>query len=110
MGGNLYYQRLKHLVSEKARSGGGSYKKIDTKETVLRRSKNVRFGEMEKDCLVCHGSYNNIRDRFCTSSEIAILMICSKCGTFLEYRNNYKVKYQKSQCSRCMEVGSLNLI
>ena len=51
-----------------------------TKQPTEGRSKEggLRFGEMEKDCLVAHGAAATLKERF--GSDKTSIKICKKCG------------------------------
>merc|ERR1712072_1092811 len=66
--GPTYYQRLKHMVDDKIHSRA--------------RSGGLRFGEMERDCLVAHGTANFLRDRLFWNSDAFRVYLCDNCGMF----------------------------
>ena len=43
----------------------------------------TRFGEMERDALLAHGTEALLRGRLCTDSDAAEFLVCSKCGNCL---------------------------
>ncbi|XP_042014422.1 DNA-directed RNA polymerase I subunit 2-like [Salvia splendens] len=83
--GPVYYQRLRHMVSDKfqVRSTG----KIDqvTRQPIKGRKRGggVRFGEMERDSLLAHGAAYLLHDRLHKSSDYHIADVCSLCGSIL---------------------------
>src|SRR5690606_15986569 len=83
--GVVYYQRLRHMVSDKyqVRSIG----RVDplTKQPVHGRKKGggIRFGEMERDALLAYGASFLVRDRLFHCSDEDSSHICSKCGSIL---------------------------
>ncbi|KAM3358461.1 DNA-directed RNA polymerase I subunit 2 [Capsicum galapagoense] len=83
--GPVYYQRLRHMVSDKfqVRSTG----QIDhiTRQPIKGRKRGggVRFGEMERDSLLAHGAAYLLHDRLHTSSDHHIADVCSECGSVL---------------------------
>lgn len=83
--GPVYYQRLRHMVSDKfqVRSTG----KVDqvTRQPIKGRKKGggIRFGEMERDSLLAHGAAYLLHDRLHTSSDYHIADVCSICGSIL---------------------------
>jgi len=80
--GMIYYQRLRHMVKDKAqvRSTGP----IDpmTKQPVGGRSRHggIRLGEMERDSLLAHGTSFLLRDRLLRCSDYYLESVCPKCG------------------------------
>ncbi|CAN6287845.1 unnamed protein product [Urochloa humidicola] len=83
--GPVYYQRLRHMVSDKfqVRTTG----RIDqiTKQPIGGRKHGggIRFGEMERDALLAHGSSYLLHDRLHSCSDYHIADVCSLCGSLL---------------------------
>ncbi|KAL8236009.1 hypothetical protein R6Q59_017090 [Mikania micrantha] len=83
--GPVYYQRLRHMVSDKfqVRSTGT----VDqlTRQPIKGRKKGggIRFGEMERDSLLAHGAAYLLHDRLHSSSDHHIADVCSICGSIL---------------------------
>ncbi|CAH8299301.1 unnamed protein product [Eruca vesicaria subsp. sativa] len=83
--GPVYYQRLRHMVSDKfqVRSTGP----VDqlTRQPIKGRKHGggIRFGEMERDSLLAHGASYLLHDRLHTSSDHHIADVCSLCGSLL---------------------------
>ena len=110
--GPIYYQRLRHMVSDKyqARSSHGPNDPLTSQESykitihhyfrpsmpeiflclsdekpVKGRSRGggVRMGEMERDGILSHGCAHILRDRLFQCSDFHIVNLCSVCGSLL---------------------------
>eukprot|EP00163_Fabomonas_tropica_P004327 TRINITY_DN13816_c0_g1_i1.p1 TRINITY_DN13816_c0_g1~~TRINITY_DN13816_c0_g1_i1.p1 ORF type:complete len:1143 (-),score=294.48 TRINITY_DN13816_c0_g1_i1:13-3441(-) len=83
--GVVYYQRLRHMVSDKyqVRSTG----KVNqlTRQPVKGRKMGggIRFGEMERDSLLSHGVAYALHDRLMMCSDASQGHICRLCGNLL---------------------------
>ena len=83
--GVVYYQRLRHMVSDKFQVRTTGPVNALTGQPVKGRSKGggIRVGEMERDALIAHGAAFLLQDRLMHCSDATRAWICRSCGSFL---------------------------
>lgn len=92
--GPVYYQRLKHLVGDKMHARASGAVTTLTRQPLEGRSREggLRFGEMERDCMISHGTSMFLKERLCDQSDPYKAPICNTCGN---------ISTTKTMCKNC---------
>ncbi|XP_015884035.3 DNA-directed RNA polymerases IV and V subunit 2 [Ziziphus jujuba] len=79
--GPTFYQRLVHMSEDKVKFRNTGPVHPLTRQPVADRKRfgGVKFGEMERDCLLAHGASANLHERLFTLSDSSQMYICQKC-------------------------------
>ncbi|ARF02800.1 SWPV1-236 [Shearwaterpox virus] len=100
--GPLYYLRLRHLTQDKAtvRCRGKKTKLIRQANEGRKRGGGIKFGEMERDCIIAHGAANTIAEILKDSEEdYQEVYVCENCGDIATKKNN------NVYCIRCSKLN-----
>jgi len=83
--GVVYYQRLRHMVSDKYQVRATGPSNPLTRQPIKGRKKGggIRLGEMERDSLLSHGTAFLLHDRLLNCSDKHIAYACRRCGDLL---------------------------
>ena len=97
--GPVFYQRLKHMVNDKAHSRSNGPMVNLTRQPAEGRSRDggLRFGEMEKDAMVSHGASRFTRGRMYDVSDKYSVFVCKKCGLIASYNDKMHIHF----CRTC---------
>jgi DNA-directed RNA polymerase II subunit RPB2 len=104
--GPTYYQRLKHMVGEKMHSRGRGPVQILTRQPTEGRSRDggLRFGEMERDCMISHGSARFLKERLMDVSDAYRIHLCDICGLICEANLDQNI-YQCRNCDNKSKIS-----
>lgn len=106
--GPTYYQRLKHMVDDKIHSRARGPVQILTRQPVEGRSRDggLRFGEMERDCMISHGIAGFLKERLFEASDAYRLHVCDLCG-LTAIANLKKQSFECRACKNKTECSQL---
>uniref|UniRef100_A0ACD5UFI6 Uncharacterized protein n=1 Tax=Avena sativa TaxID=4498 RepID=A0ACD5UFI6_AVESA len=79
--GPTFYQRLIHMSEDKVKFRNTGPVHPLTRQPVADRKRfgGVKFGEMERDCLLAHGAAANLHERLFMLSDFSEMHVCQTC-------------------------------
>jgi len=116
--GPVFYQRLKHMVSDKQHSRSIGPMVNLTRQPAEGRSRDggFRIGEMERDVMLAHGMTQFCKERLYDVSDKYSVHVCNKCGMIASYNDGNKNRqYERADftihlCKTCENRSDFSLV
>lgn len=109
--GPTYYQRLRHMVDDKIHARARGPVQILTRQPVEGRSRDggLRFGEMERDCMIAHGAAAFLKERLMEASDAFRVHVCGICGLMTVVANLKKLQYECRSCQNKTKIYQVHV-
>ena len=106
--GIVYYQKLHHMVADKIHARARGQVQMLTKQPTEGRARGggLRFGEMERDCIIAYGASMILKDRLLDESDKDDIFVCERCG-LVAYHD---VKQRRYICRVCGDKGKVSSV
>ena len=100
--GPTQYCRLKHMVEDKIHMRAEGLVTTLTRQPLEGRSREggLRFGEMERDCMIVQGTSRFVKERLFEKSDPYQINVCEKCGSIATTPIECKI-CETDMISRC---------
>jgi hypothetical protein len=109
--GPTYYQRLKHMVTDKIHSRGSNGPIVMlTRQCSEGRARGggLRLGEMERDCFIGHGSALFLKEKMLDCADNYRVFICKECGMIASV-NIEKNIYKCHNCKNSNDIVQVRI-
>ncbi len=108
--GPCYYQRLRHCSADKMHSRASGPLVMLTRQPAEGRAREggLRFGEMERDCVVAHGMAEFTKERLMECSDSFSCYSCKCCG-LLAIANAEQSIWACRGCGNSTEFSHINI-
>jgi DNA-directed RNA polymerase II subunit RPB2 len=108
--GPCFYQRLKHMVADKQHSRSIGPMVNLTRQPAEGRSRDggLRFGEMERDCMISHGASRFTKERVYDVSDSFKAYVCKDCGSFAAFNEKHNI-YNCNMCDNTTNFSEVQI-
>ncbi len=108
--GPIFYQRLKHMVDDKYHSRGSGPLVMLTRQPAEGRARDggLRFGEMERDCMVSHGTAEFLKEIMMEKSDNFQMFVCKSCGLVGQVNAKSGI-YKCSSCENTTDFAQVRV-
>ncbi|KAI9665313.1 MAG: DNA-dependent RNA polymerase II [Alyxoria varia] len=109
--GPTYYQRLRHMVDDKIHARARGPIQILTKQPVEGRARDggLRFGEMERDCMISHGASAFLKERLFEVSDAFRVHVCEICGLMTPIASLKRNQFECRPCRNKTKIAQIHI-
>tara|TARA_B100000575_G_C23139512_1_gene662796 strand:- start:1561 stop:4968 length:3408 start_codon:yes stop_codon:yes gene_type:complete len=106
--GPTYYQRLKHMSGDKVHSRSSGPIVAMTRQPSEGRANygGLRFGEMERDCMISHGSSYFLKERIIDVSDKYAVYLCNHCNLIVSGNKSENIY----ECKKCNNFSNFSKV
>lgn len=108
--GPIFYQRLKHMTADKLHSRATGPLVMLTRQPAEGRARDggLRFGEMERDVMIAHGTSVFLKERMMEASDNFEVQVCKGCG-LIGIANKAQNIWRCSGCGNTTEFSQVRI-
>lgn len=108
--GPIFYQRLKHMVDDKYHSRSSGPLVMLTRQPAEGRARDggLRFGEMERDCMISHAASEFLKEIMMEKSDNFQCFICKSCGLIGQVNPRTGI-YKCSSCENTTDFAQVRV-